>query len=185
LMRAFVALEVPEPMVIDKLVEMQMELKETKADLKLVERENLHFTVKFLGEITQEQANQADSKLSGLALKGVEVEVRGLGAFPNPERPRVVWVGVSREHEGSVAPLAQAVIEALEGVGERDDRPFRAHITLARVRSPRNAQALAGLLRSNADRSFGPTRLAALSLKSSTLTPSGPKYTTVGEYPLL
>jgi RNA 2',3'-cyclic 3'-phosphodiesterase len=183
-MRAFVALEISAPKVIDGLVRFQGELGATGADLKLVERENLHFTVKFLGEISQSQAAEADARLKHLSLKGAEVEVRGVGAFPHVDRPRVVWAGVGHDHEKFVAPVAEEVIGALEGIGERDDRPFTAHVTLARVRSDRNGQVLSRLLTSAAERSFGFTRLAALRLKSSALTPGGPVYTDVGEYPL-
>ncbi len=182
-MRAFVALEVQEG-VLNSLVGFQEELSSIGADLKLVERPNVHFTVKFLGEIGEAQAAEAKARLEKLQLKGGEVEVRGTGAFPAPNRPRVVWAGVAREHEATIGPLAQQVILSLEGIGERDDRPFRAHITLARVRSGRNARQLGDFLRTNSDRSFGVTTLSELKLKSSLLTPSGPVYSDVGVYHL-
>jgi 2'-5' RNA ligase len=182
-LRAFVALEVPAH-VLDLLVSFQKEIMATGADLKLVERENLHFTVKFLGEISEAQAAEVESRLGKLSLKAVDVEVRGAGAFPSPVRPRVVWAGVPREHEGLVAPLANEVIASLEGIGERDDRPFHAHITLARVRSGLNSRHLQDLLGNNSERSFGSVKLAELKLKSSTLTSSGPIYRDIGAYHL-
>ncbi len=182
-MRTFTALEV-SGQVLDSLVAFQGEIRATGADVKLVERENLHFTVKFLGEISDAQASEVRTRLQGLALKGAEVEVKGVGAFPSPGRARVVWAGVSPQHEALVAPAARAVIAALEGIGERDERPFRAHITLGRVRSGRNSRQLAELLAKNSERPFGVVRLSALKLKSSVLTPSGPIYKDLGEYPL-
>jgi RNA 2',3'-cyclic 3'-phosphodiesterase len=182
-LRAFVAVEVPGS-VLDAMVLFQKELSATGADLKLVERQNLHFTIKFLGEIAESTASEAGSRLSRLSLKGADVEVRGAGAFPTPARPRVVWAGVSPESEPLFAPIAHEVIGALEGIGERDDRPFRAHITLARVRSGRNARQLADLLRSSSGRPFGVARLSELKLKSSVLTPAGPIYKNVGVFPL-
>lgn len=166
------------------LTGFQQELTATGADLKLVERENLHFTVRFLGEITDAVAADAGSRLSKLSLKAVQVDVRGGGAFPSPNRPRVVWAGVSKGHQPTVAPLAKAVIDSLEGIGEREDRPFQAHITLARVRSSRNAHRLEALLRENSDRPFGTAYLTSLKLKSSVLTPQGPVYSDIGVYPL-
>jgi len=182
-MRAFTALEV-SGQVLDSLVAFQDEIRKTGADVKMVERENLHFTVKFLGEISEEQAAEADSRLRRLALKGAEVEVRGAGAFPAPTRPRVLWAGVAKEHDALISPVANLVISSLEGIGERDDRPFRAHITLGRVRSGRNSRELAELLTTNRERTFGKVRLSALKLKSSMLTPAGPIYKDLGEYPL-
>jgi 2'-5' RNA ligase len=180
-LRAFVALEVPAQ-VLDSLVDFQKEIMATGADLKPVERENLHFTVKFLGEISEAQAAEVASRLGKLSLKVVEVEVRGVGAFPSPARPRVVWAGVSPEHEGLVAPLANEVIASLDGIGERDDRPFRAHLTLARVRSGLNSRQLGELLSKNSERSFGSVKLSELKFKSSVLTPSGPIYRDIGAY---
>ncbi len=170
--------------MLDSLVAFQGEVKATGADVKLVERENLHFTVKFLGDVTDVQAADVMSRLQCLRLKGADVDVEGAGAFPSPTRPRVVWAGVAPEHEALVSPIAKAVISSLEGIGDRDDRPFRAHITLGRVRSGRNSGELARLLLKNHERSFGPVRLSELKLKSSVLTPSGPIYRDLGVYPL-
>ena len=183
-MRAFVALDIPDPTVLDALVAMQAQLADTGADLRLVERQNLHFTVRFLGDITEAQAAEAGSRLRDLRLSGAEVEVKGVGAFPNVLRPSVLWVGVAPEHEGLVAPIAQSVIGVLQGIGQRDDRPFIPHATLARAKPGRNSQALTEVLRTSSERSFGTVRLSAIKLKSSTLTPRGPVYSDVGEYAL-
>ncbi len=183
-MRAFVALEISEPNVLDALVAFQQELSRTGSDLKLVERENLHFTVKFLGEISKSQAKEADAKLKGLRLSSAQVEVRGVGAFPSIGRPNVVWVGVPESQEGLVAQVAQSAIGALEGIGETDRRPFRAHATLARLRSRTESKELTTLLTANSDRTFGSLTLRQLKLKSSVLSPSGPTYSDVGVYQL-
>ena len=182
-MRAFVASEVPGQ-VLDSLVGFQGEISATGADVKLVERQNLHFTVEFLGEISEAQAAEALSRLGGLSLKGGEIRVRGAGAFPTASRPRVVWAGVAREHEALVTPIAQQVVGALQGIGDDDDRPFPAHITVGRVRSGRNIRQLEELLRQSVGREFGVARLSELKLKSSVLTPSGPVYSDIGAFHL-
>jgi len=183
-MRAFVALEISSPEVLKSILSFQRELSATGADLKTVERENIHFTVKFLGEIAQDYAREVDSRLKTLRLGRAEVELKGVGAFPNAGRPNVVWVGVKPGHEERVRPIAQAVIAALEGIGEQDRWPFAAHVTLARVRSQRGSDGLVSLLRSNSERSFGEVKLVELKLKSSILGPHGPTYSDVGVYPL-
>ena len=139
--RAFVALEIPED-VADSLTQAQKELAASGADIKLVERENLHLNLKFLGDLGDEEVSEVKSRLGRLSLKRADVTVRGVGAFPSSTRPRVVWAGIAPEDEPLVVPIAREVISTLEGVGERDDRPFRPHITLARVRSGRNSREL-------------------------------------------
>jgi RNA 2',3'-cyclic 3'-phosphodiesterase len=181
--RAFLAFETGAD-VVERLVAMEEELRETRADLKLVERENLHFSVKFLGEIPDELVAEVDRRVGALRIPKMEVWVRGLGAFPDLRRPRVVWAGVSPQDRQRVIVGATAVIKALEGVGESDDRPYHPHITLGRVRSPRNQEALVSVIRENSDRDFGRSHVVSLKLKSSTLTPNGPIYRDVREYPL-
>lgn len=183
-MRAFVALEIINSGVLDSLVTVQEQLAATGADLKPVERENIHFTVKFLGEISQSESLRVDASLKALNLKGGTVEVRGVGAFPSNLRPSVIWAGVAPEHEAIIVPIAQSVLSALRDYGEEDRRPFRPHATLARVRSRRGSRELADCLRNNGGRSFGVTPLRTLKLKSSLLTPRGPVYSDVGEYSL-
>ncbi|MDG6912965.1 MAG: RNA 2',3'-cyclic phosphodiesterase, partial [Nitrososphaerota archaeon] len=182
-MRLFVALELPGT-VLDALTRFQGDLAATGSDLKLVERENLHFTVKFLGEVSEAVAAEAKSRLAALTLKGADVELGGVGAFPDERRPRVVWAGVSEEHRHLIAPMAREVIAALQGLGESDTRPFQAHVTLARVRSPRNAGELTALIRGSSQVAFGHAKLTELKLKSSRLTPAGPVYSDVGVYQL-
>lgn len=184
-MRAFVALEIADREVMDSLVAVQGQLVATGADLKPVERENIHFTIKFLGEISQPDSTEVDSRLKKLSLKGGIVEVRGLGAFPSTRRPSVVWAGVAPEHEPLIMPIAHSVLEVLREYGEPDKRPYRPHATLARVRSQRQLGALSDCIASNEGQSFGTTPLKALKFKSSVLTPSGPVYSDLGEYLLV
>jgi RNA 2',3'-cyclic 3'-phosphodiesterase len=182
-LRAFLAFEV-SPEVRENLLKVEEELGKTRADIKLVEKENLHFTVKFLGEIPESMVDEVDRRLRPLALRRMEVGVRGLGAFPDARRPRVVWAGVAPQDLPSVSSAGQQVIDALEGIGETDDRGFHPHITVARVRSPRNMEALTSLIRECSAKEFGRTTITALKLKSSDLTPSGPTYRDIKEYNL-
>jgi RNA 2',3'-cyclic 3'-phosphodiesterase len=182
-LRAFLAFEV-SPEVRESIMKVEEELKQTRADIKLVERENLHFTVKFLGEIPESMVEEVDRRLRTLALQRMEVGVLGLGAFPDTRRPRVVWAGVSPKDLASISSSGQRVIDVLEGVGEIDARGFHPHITVARVRSPRNLESLASVIRERSAKEFGRSTISALKLKSSDLTSSGPIYRDVKEYTL-
>lgn len=172
------------PEVRENLMKAEEELSKTRADLKLVEKENLHFTVKFLGEIPDSMVGEVDARVKTVTLRKMEVNVRGLGVFPDARRPRVVWAGVAPHDLDAVSLSGQRVVDALEGVGESDDRGFHPHITLARVRSPRNHDALVAVLREHSNRDFGRTPITALKLKASSLTPNGPIYRDVRVYEL-
>jgi len=183
-LRVFVALEVPRESVITEMISVQDELRKTQADLKIVTRENLHFTVKFLGEISEWQAREADKRLKSLDLNHPAVTIEGVGAFPSLGHPSVIWAGVAPADRGKIVPIAERVIAELRGIGEEDSRPFQPHITLARVRSAAKRETLVSFLRLNATHKFGSAELTHLKLKSSELTPRGPVYADVGVYPL-
>jgi RNA 2',3'-cyclic 3'-phosphodiesterase len=180
-MRAFLAFEVADE-VTERLLATEEELKKTGVDLSPVGRENIHFTVKFLGDIPDSATEEIDQRIKRLKLRAIELDVRGVGAFPNPGRPRVVWAGVADEDEAEIRGLSESVIGALEGIGKSEDHEFHAHITLARVRSPHNGQVLASFIQMNRALDFGRTRIDSLKLKSSALTPRGPIYSDVREY---
>ena len=180
-MRAFLAFEVAEE-VTARLLAAEEELKRTGADMSMVGRDKIHFTVKFLGDVPEGAAAEIDARIQRLELRSIEVAVRGVGVFPDLQRPRVVWAGVAPEDEDGMNKLSNSVIEALDGIGRPDDHEFHAHITLARVRGPRNKEALASYVRNSRALDFGRTRIATLKLKSSVLTPSGPIYSDVREY---
>ncbi len=163
---------------------MSEELRKTGADQRIVARDNLHFTVKFLGEVSEDTVKEVDRRLRGLMLSSFDVRVMGVGAFPDQRRPRVVWAGAARESEPAIDGAASAIIEALSGVGMPEDHEFHAHITLSRVRSPLNGAALTSFIQLNAGRDYGATRITSLKLKSSVLSPGGPTYADLREYAL-
>jgi len=183
-LRAFVAIEVPSRDVIDRIVTFQKEIIREDASLKLVARENMHFTVKFLGDITDSQAAEASRRIAGLKLQRMDVTVAGVGAFPSASRPSVIWVGTHPADEPELGGLARSVIGALDGIGETDERPFKAHVTIARARNSSSGGKLASLLRDRASFEFGKVSLDSVKLKQSVLTPAGPVYSDLEVFPL-
>lgn len=182
-LRAFLAFEV-SPEVRESLMRVEDEIRQTRADVKPVEKDNLHFTVKFLGDVPDSVVAEIDRRMGALALERIEVMVKGLGAFPDAKRPRVVWAGASPETAPRLAETGKRILEAIRGLGQEDSRGFSPHITVARVRSPRNQEALTALIRGCSGREFGATTITSLKLKSSTLSPRGPTYADVREYAL-
>lgn len=183
-MRAFLSLDIENEDVMREMLRAQEEIAKTGADVKFVESQNLHFTVKFFGEVPESQVEEIDRRIRSVELKRLEVEVVGVGAFPDSRNPRVVWAGVSPSDVAVVAGIAEAIIKAVDGIGEPEDHNYHPHITLGRVRSGRNKQALARYIEGNRERAFGTSPIRTLKLRSSTLTPRGSKYTDVRVYQL-
>ncbi len=183
-MRAFLSLDIENEAVMREMVRAQEELARTGADLKLVERQNLHFTVKFFGEIAESQVPEIDKRIGSVELNQIDLLVAGVGVFPDLRYPRVIWAGVAPSDAGSITAVAESVIKAVNGIGEPEDHKFHPHITLARVRSGRNKEELARYIQENPARAFGASAVRTLKLKSSVLGPSGPSYTDVRAYPL-
>lgn len=183
-MRAFVSLDIIDEKVIGSLVSLQKELLKTQADIKPVAKENLHFTLKFLGEIDEPQLSEVDKRLKALGLNEIEVLIKGIGVFPNIRHFTVIWAGVANEDQSKIRNIADTVIKALEGIGHEEGGPFQAHVTIARVKSGRNKELLLSLINKYADHIFGTVKIDSIKLKKSELTPKGPIYTDIGVYRL-
>lgn len=146
---------------------------------------NLHLTIRFLGEVEPDRLEAVATTLAEVATAGpaFHLALQGLGAFPSPTRPRVVWAGVTGGAE--VVELATRVEEALAKLGfAREGRPFSAHVTLGRAREPQRDPVLAAALAMGAQREFGSFRVDEITLMRSDLSPRGARYTPLGSWRL-
>jgi len=180
--RAFLALEVAED-VKEGIVELEEEVKASGADVKLVERENLHVTMKFLGDVTMDAVERVHEAMRTVKEVKFPLEVKGTGVFPNPRMVRVLWVGAGTGGEKVVSIFRQLDGEMAK-MGFRRERDFTPHITIGRVRSPRNREELLRVLGEYRGTVFGTTPVEKIVLKKSTLTPSGPVYSNLREVEL-
>ena len=186
--RTFVAVHL-DPSTRAALATASAELRAHAGELPIawVAPENFHVTVKFLGGIDEGRVPAVIDALRAAAAgrRAFDVEIRALGAFPSPTRPRVLWAGVAEGGE-PLGALAAAVEDALAPLGfEREARAFAAHVTLARVREPRRAPALAAALGAAASRRFGRVTIDHIALMRSDLSPRGARYTPLSTVPLL
>jgi RNA 2',3'-cyclic 3'-phosphodiesterase len=145
-----------------------------------------HLTLRFFAELAEGQvdtvAGALEEAASGFA--PFSLELRGLGAFPTAERPRVLWVGVG-EGEVPLRELHARVDRALSARGlPGESRPFAPHVTLFRVRSPASRARASELLGAGAGRSFGRVPIGELRLYSSLLTPAGAEHRRLRRAPL-
>lgn len=175
--RGFAAVPVPAEPALTALLD---EIGRLRADVKPVQSDQLHFTLSFLGQTSEDAIVPLTMALQHAA-RGVapfDVDLHGVGAFPSARRPRVVWVGV--RDPKPIVELALRTREALARAGHPgDDKDFRAHLTLARVRSERNLEELVHFLRAHGDDALPTIRVAEARLYKSILGPAGPAYETL------
>jgi 2'-5' RNA ligase len=159
-------------------------LRPLARDVAWIARDNVHLTLKFLGEVDAARLETLGDALARAVAPcpAFPLVVDGLGAFPSRSRPRVLWAGVG-EGAGEATALAGRVDAALAPLGfPRETRPFSAHVTLGRVRTPRADRGLAEAL----DRGsvFGRQPVERVSLMRSELSPRGARYTELAGCPL-
>lgn len=177
-MRLFAALALPAA-VVESFSRLLQELRAIEPKAKWLRAENLHVTLKFIGEMPPEILGEIRGALAGVRAEQVlALRFRGMGFFPNEKRPRVIWAGIGATAE--LPALAQRIESALEPLGiAREKRAFAPHLTLARLGSGRLSPALREAIAKNNAREFGALRAAEFHLIESKLKPAGAEYTTV------
>jgi len=180
-MRTFIAIELPKEFK-EQLAKLQEQLKTSGADVKWVQPENIHLTLKFLGEIDE----QISAKIINILEKTAHnknsfyLNLVSLGGFPNMNFPRVIWVGI-KKGEGETKEIAKELENEIAQLGiPKEKRAFSSHITLGRVRSGLNRTQLANKLNELTNDLFKESlpdfKITKITLFKSTLTPKGPIY---------
>jgi RNA 2',3'-cyclic 3'-phosphodiesterase len=145
---------------------------------------NLHFTLQFIGDADPAATQRIVEQLAApIDLPAFDITVTGVGVFPSSGPPRVVWLGVT---DGGVqlSSLSRAVNQRLDSIGlPREDRPFRAHLTIGRVKGPTGPRFRDALAVSR-DAEFGRCTISRVALFESRLSPHGSTYTVVASAPL-
>ena len=180
-MRLFVALEIPAA-VRDRLAALVSEFRPLATKLKWVRADNLHLTLKFIGETESAKlAGIREALNSVLSNKPVELQVQGLGFFPNDRWPRVFWAGVRASD--NLATLAADIDAACATLRfAREKRPYSPHLTLARLESTLPPGSLREAIERNASHDFGTFQTTEFHLIESKLKPAGAEYTSVQSF---
>lgn len=179
--RAFISIDIDDPSVLRNILSFRDALIATGADIKPVEEENLHITIRFLGNIPLSMVDDIHSIMSSVRFKPFKIHVKGVGCFPSITRPRVIWVGVSEGYD-ELKRIHDEIEKGLRALGFRPERDeFVAHITVARVRSGRKREALIKVIEEYRDLDAGEMIVKSIRLKQSILTPRGPIYKTLRE----
>jgi RNA 2',3'-cyclic 3'-phosphodiesterase len=182
LIRSFLAIELPKA-ILDKLREVQAELKHSRADVRWVGPEKIHLTLKFFGYIEDPKVDEIIQGIEKTVCRTplFSIAVRGMGAFPHIKSPRIIWVGLADE-KGVLLPFQKQLEQDLEKVGFAvEKRPFQPHLTLGRVNSSRGRDDLIWAVEKHQEDVFGEFEVDKVVLFKSDLMPTGPIYTALGE----
>jgi RNA 2',3'-cyclic 3'-phosphodiesterase len=175
--RGFIAFDTP-PRIREAMKALQLELRESRADVRWEQPEKSHATIKFLGEVDQSILPSVLAETGRVCARfgAFDVSYEGLGAFPERGRPKVFWIGCVNQ-DGSLARLKDALDGALLSHGfPIEERAFRPHLTLGRVRTPRGLEYLTPKLEKL---TFEPRKetISEILVMKSVLRPQGAEYT--------
>jgi 2'-5' RNA ligase len=179
--RSFIAFDIDDKEIMNKLSEVQEKLVKTGANLKLVKPENIHITMRFLGNIQPAMVDKIHNEMKQIVFTPFEAQIQGIGAFPTLKYARVVWAGIKKGAE-KLEDIFNQLEPRLQKLGFAPDKKgFSPHITIARVRTGRNKAELVHCINELTNYEFGVLHVNCLKLKKSVLTPKGPIYSTLKE----
>ncbi len=175
-MRLFIAIGISEE-VKKEIASLIGKLKKHDTNIKWVKPENIHLTIKFLGEVNPEKLKDIEKALSFVASRYSTFMLysKGTGVFPHYARPRVLWVGLN--NDSHLEEIYRDINNELVSLGfEPEKRDFRPHLTIGRVKSPKGLTPLLKELRGYMDKDFGKITVSEILLMKSTLKPEGAEY---------
>ncbi|HJJ22938.1 MAG TPA: RNA 2',3'-cyclic phosphodiesterase [Nitrosopumilus sp.] len=175
-MRTFVAIEISNNDIINSIKKFQTEIN---IDAKPVESKNFHFTLQFLGEITEEISQKIIQALRTIEFSSFSVNLKGVGAFPKPKFPRVIWIGTDDDGGNMLIQLSKKVKKVLEPLGFFPDKSFNPHITIFRIK--KKVEDITKELDSQKMIDFGVQEVTSIKLKKSELSSNGPNYSDLEE----
>ncbi len=175
-MRTFVAIEISNDNIINSIKKFQSEIN---INAKPVEPKNYHFTLQFLGEISEEISQKIIQALRKVEFSSFSVNLKGVGAFPKPKFPRVIWVGTDDNGGNMLIQLSKKVEKVLKPLGFFSDKSFKPHITVFRIK--KKIGDITSELDNQKSIDFGMQEVTNLKLKKSELTPDGPVYSDLEE----
>jgi len=183
-MRLFIAIEI-NPEIRTALATFVKDLRTLAPQAKWIRADNLHVTLKFLGETESTRLRQVQAALAAIrSPQVVTLDFRGLGFFPDEKRPRVFWAGM--EASPNVAPLAAGIDQALHKLGfPLEERSFTPHLTMARFNPPGVPPKLLAAAQQNRSRAFGSLTTSEFHLIESKLKATGAEYTTLQSFPFV
>ncbi|WP_407462486.1 RNA 2',3'-cyclic phosphodiesterase [Methanobrevibacter sp.] len=173
--RSFLAIELDEELV-PKILNVQKEFKKTNANIKYVPSQNMHFTLKFFGNIDLDMVDDISSAVEKVIknYSSFDLNIKNCGCFPNKKVIKVLWLGLE---EGSpIKDLQKDLDKEFRKLGFKKEKNFISHLTIGRVKSPKNKKEIREAIEKLENIEIGNMSVSKICLKKSTLTPQGPIY---------
>lgn len=178
-MRTFIAIPCPANLK-EKISRVQNHIGDMRG-IKLVEPENIHLTLEFLGDVDEKRSEGIAKKLEFIEGIGpFKMSLKGVGAFPSLNYIRVIWVGVDEGKE-SIIDLYKKIVNVLD---LKEDKKFHPHLTIGRVKFLDDKEKLLKFLNENREKVFDRFDVRKIELMESKLTPKGPVYSVLREFKL-
>ncbi|MBN1154852.1 RNA 2',3'-cyclic phosphodiesterase [candidate division KSB1 bacterium] len=176
--RTFIAIEIPSS-IKKSIAQLQQTLKTNEANVSWVKADNIHITLKFLGDVEENRIERIAAVLEDAVreISRFTITIGGVGGFPNVNRPRVLWVS-GFGHDQIVEDIVKRIENALHSIGfEAEKKKFTIHLTIGRVRDQKNIERITENLLQQKDFKGGTFDVAEIVLMKSELNPAGSIYT--------
>ena len=148
-------------------------------DAKPTELKNLHFTLQFLGEVSEQTIDKIIQSLNTVEFSKFDISLKGIGAFPKLKSPKIIWIGTDEKSGKMMTELSKKVEKALEPLGFSSEKPFKPHITVFRIK--KKIGDITKEMENHKNVSFGIQEITSIKLKKSELTLNGPVYSDLME----
>ena len=181
--RSFLAIEV-ENVLLDKIYDIEKDFKSIDANIKYVSTNNMHFTLKFFGNIDEGMIDKISYSIEKVLenYKPFEIDICGSGAFPNENRIKVIWIGI--KNNSNLKSLQKDLDVSFNRLGFELERNYVSHLTIGRMKNAKNKDLVQDKIEKYHNYEIGKMTVSSIVLKKSTLTPKGPIYENIKEFAL-
>ena len=170
-MRVFVAVEISNDRILKNIETFQ---KNVQIDAKPTKIDQIHFTLKFLGEIDESKCEQVKNTIKKISFSSFDLSLKGIGGFPNLKNPRVIWIGIDENGVKKLTALANEIGMKLTSLGYENDKKFKPHLTIFRVK--KKIDDISVMMKDYQTIEFGAQTVSKIKVKKSVLSPKGSEY---------
>jgi len=182
-MRSFIAIDINDRAIVDSIKKLQSDLESLNINLKMINPENIHITLQFLGDLKNSEINILKRILSSVTFESFSCTLLKLGTFPNMNKISVIWIGIDSESSGKLLSLYDDIDKKIIDLNFQIKRNFFSpHVTIARLKDDKNKEKLQNYINENKGMNIGSQIIDNFKLKSSLLTSGGPIYEDISVY---